>query len=381
MEQKRTNKQLRERAFEIKGRIEVIELAVENPETTTEQLDEIITEAEQLKEELEQINEEMRSLAKKSFERGKEVKIEMENSKLEALKERGEAYKQKRAIQLADLDILKPKHTSETLNPAFESVSGLADRVLITNVNGGETYEKGYVKEYALGKETAEGVLYTDTEPTFAYATITKVKLTAYTEVSEELIKLAPEAYAVEVERNLGIAIRRKLVQEILAGQGGAGHFTGIFGSPSAISAANDIEITTIDENTLNRIVLAYGSDEEVTDGVLILSKATLLDFSKVRGTQDKKPVYNIDFNARTINGVPYIITSHLKGIAEAEAGNFLMAYGAPTNYEVAVFSPVEAQRSDDYMFKNGQIAYKASGFFGGNVTVAEGFVRVKKGA
>lgn len=379
MEQKRTHKQLRERAFEIKGRIEVIEQDVVNPETTTEQLDEIIAEAEQLQEELAQIDDEMRSLAKKSFERGKEVKIEMENSKLEALKERGEAYKQKRAIQLADLDILKPKHTSETLNPAFESVSGLADRVLITNVNGGETYEKGYVKEYALGQETAEGVMYTDTEPTFAYATITKVKLTAYTEVSEELIKLAPEAYAAEVERNLGIAIRRKLVQEILAGQGGAGHFTGIFGSPSAITAANDIEINAIDEHTLNQIVLAYGSDEEVTDGVLILSKATLLDFSKVRGTQDKKPVYNIDFNARTINGVPYIITSHLKGIADADVGDFLMAYGAPTNYEVAVFSPVEAQRSDDYKFKNGQIAYKASGFFGGNVTVAEGFVRVKK--
>ena len=57
------------------------------------------------------------------------------------------------------------------------------------------------------------------------------------------------------------------------------------------------------------------------------------------------------------------------------------MAYGALKNYEVAVFSPVEIAKSNDYKFKQGIICYKASVFVGGNVVGYQGFVRVKKGA
>ena len=63
------------------------------------------------------------------------------------------------------------------------------------------------------------------------------------------------------------------------------------------------------------------------------------------------------------------------------EAGTYCMAYGALTNYEVPVFSPVEIAKSTDYKFKDGIISYKASVFTGGNVVGYKGFLRIKKKA
>ena len=54
------------------------------------------------------------------------------------------------------------------------------------------------------------------------------------------------------------------------------------------------------------------------------------------------------------------------------------MAYGPLSNYEVAVFSDIEAKKSTEYKFKQGQTAYKACVFMGGNVVAKNGFIRVK---
>lgn len=40
--------------------------------------------------------------------------------------------------------------------------------------------------------------------------------------------------------------------------------------------------------------------------------------------------------------------------------------------------SDIDAQKSTEYKFKQGQIAYKACVFMGGNVVAKNGFIRVK---
>ena len=54
------------------------------------------------------------------------------------------------------------------------------------------------------------------------------------------------------------------------------------------------------------------------------------------------------------------------------------MAYGPMSNYEVAIFSDIDARKSEHYKFKQGQIAYRADVFMGGNVVAKNGFIRVK---
>ena len=77
---------------------------------------------------------------------------------------------------------------------------------------------------------------------------------------------------------------------------------------------------------------------------------------------------------------MPFIINSAC-GEVGGTAESYTMAYGPLSNYEVAIFSDIDAQKSTEYKFKQGQIAYKASVFMGGNVVAKNGFIRVKNPA
>src|SRR5690606_20777426 len=133
--------------------------------------------------------------------------------------------------------------------------------------------------------------------------------------------------------------------------------FVGIFSSEAkAINPATDIEINEIDADTLDNIIYAYGGDEDVEDAaVLILSKDDLRKFSLVKYPDGRK-VYQIvnNGNTGTINGVPFVINSNAGSLATAVEGQYLMAYGPLSNYEMAIFSGTDIKRSDDAKFKEG---------------------------
>jgi HK97 family phage major capsid protein len=266
----------------------------------------------------------------------------------------------------------------------FAQVSTLVDRVNVINLNGGETYKKSFVKSNGTAGTTLEGQPYSETEPAFGYLTISKVKITAYTEITEELEKLPAIPYQAEVLRNINISLKKKISEQILRGAGTTNTFTGIF-SDAAVALADKaaLEIAAITDSTLDDIVFAYGGDEEVEGGaVLILNKNDLRAFAGLK-TQEGRKVHTIDYVNKTIDGIPYIINSHCKAISDSNtaAGEYGIAYGALKNYEVPVFSPVEIGKSTDYKFKDGIISYKASVFTGGNVVGYNGFLRIKKKA
>lgn len=305
--------------------------------------------------------------------------------RMEMLESRGKDLREKRAVKVSQEEILIPEHVSPQLAQyPFTQVSTLVDNINLVNLNGGETYKKTFVKEVGVAGNTLEGEDYAETEPEFGYVTITKSKLTAYTEITEELEKLPNVDYQAEVIKNITTSLKKKLSLEILKGNGSANNFTGIFSNNAlALQDTEDLVVSEIDENTLDDIIFAYGGSEDVEGGaVLILNKNDLRAFARLR-TEEGRKVHSIDYVNRTIDGIPYIINSNTGAIsnpATAE-GTYAMAYGALKNYEVAVFSPVEIAKSNDYKFKQGIICYKASVFVGGNVVGYKGFVRVKKGA
>ena len=284
-----------------------------------------------------------------------------------------------------------PQHTADDLKETFNDVSSLVDRVKRVPLNGGETYQRGYVKSYGDGAgPTAEGADYNPTEPVFGYVTIEKEKITAYTEEPEEMVKLPNADYDGVVEGSVSKAIRRYMGRQILIGDGTTGKFKGIFHNPTkkeeqVIDPATDIELEAIDDGTLDEIIYSYGGEEEVEAvAVLILNKKDLKAFAKLRDKQGRK-VYTIENNGNTgtIDGVPFIINSACKAVVDTEtdAGDYVMAYGPLENYEMAIFSDIDARKSTDYKFKQGQIAYRADIFAGGAVAAYNGFVRAKKKA
>jgi HK97 family phage major capsid protein len=369
----------RQRILELNARISELDTELET--ATVERIAEIDKEAKAAIAERNRLETELRQEARQGFQAGNPEERQGQPEK--DIEERARQLKQGRAISIDGVDLLSIDHQAANINPTFNVVSTLVDQIGVTALNGGESFKQAYMKGYGQAGYTAEGVAYTNSEPTWDYVEINKAKITAYTEISEEFEKLAPAYYLAEVKRNLQISLKRKLAAEILVGSGSTGHLVGIFDAThaTAIQTAKDVEISAIDENTLDDLIFAYGGDEDFSDGVLILSKADLRAFGKVRGTQDKKKVYTIDTKAKTIDGIPYVINSAITPLATASAGDYVMAYGSLSSYKLVSFSPVELMKSYDYKFAQGQIAYKASGFFGGNVVSFNGFLRVKKAA
>lgn len=299
--------------------------------------------------------------------------------------QRGTDLYENRAVTVDSGDLVLPKHDSSNIKGTFNQVSSLLDRVDVVPLPGGESYETPYDIQHGEGNYTKEGEDYFDVDVEFGYARINKTKITAYNEITEEVLKLPRANYGQRVVEAVRNSLRKKVTKEILNGRGPAqDEFVGIFSDEAkAINPDTDIEIDEINEDTLEDIIYAFGGDEDVEDEFsLILSKDTLREFSKVRYPDGRK-VYDISHNGNTgsIDGVSYIINSGANSIKSAGEGDYLMAYGPLSNYEMAVFSPTDVERSNDYKFRKGMVAHRGSVFSGGNVAAFNGFLRVKKGA
>ena len=114
----------------------------------------------------------------------------------------------------------------------------------------------------------------------------------------------------------------------------------------------------------------------------MILNKLTLKEFAKVKGS-DKKRAYDLVVrgNTGTINGIPFVCTSKLAPFATVTAGDPYIIYGKLNAYELAYFTDLDVEKSTDYKFKEGVIAFKVCGFVGGSPAVYNGFMSVQKAA
>lgn len=350
--------------------------------------EEDMAKLEEMEKETDKLQEE-RAMIEKKMSLAKMTEIPMVSGKNAAeqrdiLEKRGKDLMESRTIKVSSDEVLLPDHVDSTLAPyPFKPVSELVDRVHAINLQGGETYTKSYVKSYGEAGNTEEGASYAETEPHYGYVTIPKVKVTAYTEITEELEKLPAIDYQAEVIKNINVSLRKKISQQIIKGDGTTNSFTGIFSDKAdALKDQKDLEIAAIDENTLDDIVFAYGGEEAIENGAcLILNKNDLRAFAKLR-TKEGRKVHNIDYVNQTIDGIPYVLNGNCSALSDPStgAGTYCIAYGSLLNYEVPIFSNVEIGKSTDYKFKDGIVCYKASVFTGGNVVGYKGFVRVKKG-
>lgn len=342
----------------------------------------------EIKEETDKLMTEEQEIRAKMELTGKlgepEQKPEARGVETEAEK-RGRALKEQRSVTIATTGIVLPEYQASDIKPTFNEVSSLVDGIGKKFLKGGESFKQPYLKGYGTADYATEGGDPATAEPTFGYAEITKTKIAAYAEDTEELLKLPAADYGNEVVKGISIAIRKKLNREILFGDGSAGHFVGIFDDgATAIDASTDISISEITADTLDEIIYSYGGDENVEDvAVLILNKQDLKAFAMTRDASGRK-AYEIvsKGNYGTINGVPYIINSNCGAISDdgTSVGAYCMAYGPLSNYTVAIFSDLEVARSTDYKFKEGMVAHRGVIFAGGNVTAKNGFLRVKKG-
>ena len=303
-------------------------------------------------------------------------------------REYGKNLKEGRSISISGGTLVLPQHTGDTINPSFLQSSNLIDLVRQVPIPGGETYSQPYEIKTEDAGYTGEGEAAAQAEVKFGKATITKAKVTAYSEMTEEVERLAEAPYAEAVLGAVKTSLRKKLAKEILVGTGADNTLTGIFSAKAtAIDAKTDITIGKIDNTTLDSIIYSYGGDESVEGmNLLILNKKDLAAFARLRNTDGSKfhtIVMNGNGGSGTIDGTPFVINSACGSIADDKTteGAYCMAYGNPLNYQFTIFSDTEIKKSTDYKFKEGMVCHRGVAFVGGNVVSANGFVRIKKAA
>ena len=344
--------------------------------------------------------EDRKSIGAKKIEKPGEEERNMEEDN-KVLEERGQALKdgkqikvnyEDRAVTVSSGSVLVEKKYKRTIDESFQGVSALVDRVNSIQLDGGDSYSVSFEKTYDEGDNTEEGADYAETEPETDYVETGRAKITAYAEVTKELTKLPNANYQALVIKRVRDAIRKKMGKQIVMGPGSSNTIKGIYNADEKVlpkTSGADIELSTIDADTLNTIVFAYGGDESIEDEQeLILNKKDIEAFSKVKD-ESGRFVYKITRNGQTgkigyAQGgleVPYVINSACKSlVAEGtSASEYTMVYGALSSYELPVFSPLEIEESRDYKFKQGIIAYRGDVIVGGTVSKYKGFVRVKK--
>lgn len=281
--------------------------------------------------------------------------------------------KEARAVLVSSGKIATPTEV-KGINEKFNTVSSIVDLVKVTNAEGMGAYKVAYEDEDAAAAATAEGAAYNASEPTFNFVEIKPEKETVISYISEEVQKQSPLDYEGKTKTAALTALRKRaatvITEKILA---------------STLNEA--LPVAAIGADTLRKIALHYGGDENVVgSAVLFLNKKDLVAFGDVRGQNEKKAVYEITPDASNPNtgiikdgglSVKYCINSNAEAHSEAEAGAKTMFYGAPHAAELALFSDYEVKVSEDYKFGEGLLAIRGGVQLGCNVVQKGGFVVV----
>lgn len=285
--------------------------------------------------------------------------------------------KEARAVLVSSGKIATPTEVGGIVEK-HNTVSSIVDMVKITNAAGMGAYKVAYEDADAIAAAQVEGGAYNSSDPTFGFVTIQPETAAVLSYISKQVQKQSPLDYEGKVKASALTALRKRaaavITTKLLA---------------STINEA--LPVAAIGADTLRKIALSYGGDENVVGGaVLFLNKADLVAFGDVRGSNEKKAVYEITPDTNNPNtgiikdgglSVKYCINSNATAHAAAEAGNKTMFYGNPQAFELALFSDYEVKVSEDFAFDKGLLAIRGDVELGGDVVQKHGFVVVTKQA
>ena len=299
-----------------------------------------------------------------------------------------------RSILLSTGTLAKPT-IATGINDAQNTVSSIIDQVRVEDATGMAEDSEAYVKSIQSAGMATDGTASTASDPVFRVAKIKPFLIDTLTYVSREIRKQTNVKYAEKVQELAMQALRTKAAKLIIGGNGSTEPY-GIINAvnsestPEAIYDSLSVAAATIDEKTLRKIVFAYGGNENIgSNAVLYLNKADLIAFGDVRGTNEKKAVYEITPDGNNPNtgiikdgglSVRYCISSQCTALSASTKGASpikTMIYGDPMNYKLDLFGDYEVRVSEGYKFGERQLSILGEVMLGGNVTVDKGFVVV----
>jgi len=338
--------------------------------------------------------------AKKEEEKRSKNNMEIEKNDIETRDDFARQFKETRklsvkgeelrSVLLASAGIAKPTVVNGISDP-FNTQISILDQVKVIDVTGAGTFKESLLKTHSAATTKADGVAQDASDPVFGSVTLTPAQIAVTTYVSRELRKTSPLNYMAKVQESALVALKVKLAQDIVTkikvAQDDAS--TDLFQTLNATSTNGMLSSATgnIDSKTLRNIVMNYGGDANVYGNAkLYLNKTDLIAFGDVRGSNEKKSVYEITPDAANPNtgiikdgglSVAYCIVptlTALSGTAQTSSAIQTMIYGSALNFELALFGNYEIRVSEDYKFAEGLDTVLGEVMTAGNVIAYNGF-------
>ena len=380
---------------DIEERMAAIKTEMENRDADLDALTEEVRQLKERRAELEAQAEKRRKLeddvrengttTRKLKDLGGENEAEARAKKFAETGRTNVKSEEVRSVLISGGKLATPTQVSGINDSVGKKVSSIIDLVKIVNCTGMGSNKVAYIDtDTEAADNQTEGEAATNKEPTFGFVTITPDSVAVLSYISKQAKKQTPLAYQQKVHEQALTSLRKKAailvttaLKESTLNESVAATVTGGKG--------------VIDETTLRKITLAYGGDESVVGGaVLFLNKLDLIAFGDVRGTNEKKAVYEIEPDTDNPNtgiikdgglSVRYCINSNLMacaGTAQSASDTLTMFYGNPQCFELDLFSDYEIRISEDFAFDKLMDTIRGDVEIGGDVVVKNGFVALK---
>lgn len=303
-----------------------------------------------------------------------------------------------KSVTLATGTLAQPTGAGTNIrDPLGNGVGAIIDQVYAQDLTGMASYLEPYViSEFdASGADvaTAAGTARTaSSDPTYGVAKISPYELTTTSYVDRNISRLTPANYYAKTFAMAMRALRRDTVKMIFNGDGQSTN-NDMFGIKTAKNVAGStifstLNVTAVDADLLTNLMFAYGGDEELGGNCrLYLNKADLLALGKLRGTNEKRRLFDIvpdagNPNTGTIREggtiVPYSIASNLTALSGSSAGSSAiqtMVYGDPMNYELGLFGDYTVRVDESVKAVERMLTILGDAMVGGNLIVDKGFV------
>lgn len=353
-----------ERLKEIEARRAELTTEAQSAEVTETRLAEITTEAENLN------REEMEVRAKMALETKNSTPVatpEVEN-KADEFMRTGRMVMETRQL-LSTGHIAKPTQVGG-INGRAASAADIVDDVHAFVLNGVGTWRAAYQATGAAAAAVTEGQAVGGTGATFNYVDINPAEWGILDEISKQVKKQSPLDYQGAIEDSAVSALRDFASAKILA-------------AVQASSLKQAIFSRALDQNFLRNTVLGFRPIKGKGACKLYISQADLATLGAVRGTNEKKALYEITFSdesntAGTIKeGGMAVSFRILDGLT-----NGTQLYGQPATIDMPMWGnyAVETDEGGDY-FKRNMIGIKGTQTANADLVVLNGMQVIKQAA
>lgn len=382
-------KEIEERLAEIKGIVDSDE-NVENIDALNTEADQLLAERNKILEDIQNYQQLRQKIADGSIGTSVDIggntdaeNFEERAKKFASTKRTSIATTQLRAALVSSGKLATPTAVSGINDTVGAKHSSIIDLVKIVDCGGMGSNKVAYIDTDAdAAAEHTEGSAATAKEATFGYVEITPKTLATYAQISEQAKNQTPLQYEAKVQEQALISLRKAAVNLVISKL-----------KASTLNKAVDASVSSakkgiLDENTLTDFLLEYGGDESVVgEAVLFLNKKDLRAIGKIRGTQDKKKVYEIVPDGSNPNvgiikdgglSVKYCICSELAACVDTVQGSAAiptMFYGNPQCLELDLFTDYQVKVSEEFAFTSLMDTILGSVSLGADVVAKNGFV------